>query len=301
MNFFEQQEQARQRTLFLLICYFLAILSTVGLIFVGLCAVWGGIASYKIQGYSGTKEFVPEWFFNNFINHLTDKVFLAEVALVVFVVILFGTLFKIIQIARGGRAVAELLGGIRIPADTTDPDLRKVLNVVEEMAIASGMAVPPVYFLPGERAINAFAAGFSTSDAVVAVTEGCVKNLTRDELQGVVAHEFSHIFNGDMRLNINLMGFLHGLLLLYLSGQLLIRICSSSARYSYFSNSRKGDPRGFLILVGFVLMVAGAIGVFFGNLIKSAISRQREFLADASAVQYTRNPSGIGGALKKIG
>lgn len=173
-----------------------------------------------------------------------------------------------------------------------------MLNVVEEMAIASGMAVPPVYYMAGENAINAFAAGFSTSDAVVAVTEGCVKNLNRDELQGVVAHEFSHIFNGDMRLNINLMGILHGLLLLYLTGQLLVRICATRVfDILIFPILVRGTPRGIVILIGIVLMVAGGIGVFFCNLIKSAISRQREFLADASSVQYTRNPAGIGGAL----
>ena len=183
--------------------------------------------------------------------------------------------------------------------ETTDPDERRILNVVEEMAIAAGTPVPPVYLLEKEDGINAFAAGHSPSDAVVAVTRGCVRTLSRDELQGVVGHEFSHILNGDMRLNLRLMGVLFGILLIGLTGYILLR--SSSG---YRVRDDRDDDRGgrnVLPLIGLALYVIGYVGVFFANLIKSAVSRQREFLADASAVQFTRNPDGIAGALKKIG
>ncbi len=174
------------------------------------------------------------------------------------------------------------------------------MNVVEEMAIAAGTPVPPVYLLENEEGINAFAAGHSPNDAVVGVTRGCVQTLSRDELQGVIAHEFSHILNGDMRLNLRLMGVLFGILLIGLTGYILLRSTSS---YRVRVNDRDDDRggRNVLPLIGLALYVIGYVGVFFANLIKAAVSRQREFLADASAVQFTRNPDGIAGALKKIG
>ena len=173
---------------------------------------------------------------------------------------------------------------------TTDPDERKLRNVVEEMAIAAGVPVPQVYLLPEERAINAFAAGHSTSDAVVAVTAGAVRLLTRDELQGVIGHEFSHILNGDMRLNLRLMGIIFGILCLAVIGRVLL-----------YTRSRSSKDKNPLPLLGLALIVIGWIGVFFGRLIQAAVSRQREFLADASSVQFTRNPAGLAGALRKIG
>jgi len=163
------------------------------------------------------------------------------------------------------------------------------------MSIASGIPAPPVYLLPDES-INAFAAGYTVDDAVVGITKGCAQLLNRDELQGVVAHEFSHILNGDMRLNIRLIGLLHGILLLSTIGYILMRSMRFSGR-----RSGKNNGGAAILLFGLALLVLGYIGVFFGRLIKAAVSRQREFLADASAVQFTRNPLGIGGALKKIG
>ena len=210
--------------------------------------------------------------------------------------ILGGSLFKLAQLRGGGTVVAERLGGMRIYPNTTDPHQRRVLNVVEEMALASGVPVPPVYFLPREQAINAFAAGYTPSDAVVAVTRGCAEQLTRDQLQGVIAHEFSHILNGDMRLNIRLIGVLHGILLLGLLGRILLH----STAYSGRGRSRN-DSVAILLLVGLAVLVLGSIGTLIGNLIKAAVSRQREYLADASAVQFTRNPGGISGALQRIG
>jgi Zn-dependent protease with chaperone function len=210
-----------------------------------------------------------------------------------------GSLYKIASLSGGGQSVAELLGGRLLHPQTTDPDERRILNIVEEMAIAAGMPVPPVYLLENEEGINAFAAGHSPNDAVVAVTRGCVRTLSRDELQGVIGHEFSHILNGDMRLNLRLMGVLFGILLIGLTGYILLRSTSG-----YRMRSDRDDDRGgrnLLPLIGLALYVIGYIGVFFANLIKSAVSRQREYLADASAVQFTRNPDGIAGALKKIG
>src|SRR5204863_3999046 len=201
-------------------------------------------------------------------------------------VILIGSVFKTLQLARGGSAVAELLDGRLINSNTSDADERKLLNVVEEMSIASGIPVPQIYVMEGEPGINAFAAGHSASDAAISVTRGCMTMLTRDELQGVVAHEFSHLLNGDMKLNLRLMGLIFGILCLTVIGRVLIR------------TRGKKNP---LPLLGLALIIIGWVGVLFGRLIQAAVSRQREFLADASAVQFTRNPSGLANALKKIG
>ena len=192
--------------------------------------------------------------------------------------------------SSGGSAVAESLGGRLVDSNTRDPHERKLLNVVEEMAIASGVPMPQVYVLDDEPGINAFAAGHTPSDAAVAVTRGCIATLTRDELQGVIGHEFSHILNGDMRLNLRLMGIIFGILCLAVIGRILLS--------SRSGNSKDKNP---LPLLGLALLILGWIGVFFGRLIQAAVSRQREFLADASSVQFTRNPGGLSGALQKIG
>lgn len=218
-----------------------------------------------------------------------------------------GSLFKVAALrVSGGHGVAEGLGGRRLVRDTTtDAAERRVLNVVDEMAIASGVPSPPV-FLIDDDSINAFAAGYSPSDAVIGVTRGCVNNLTRDELQGVIAHEFSHILNGDMRMSIRLIGVLHGILLLGLIGQMVLRIVfHSSHRYDSRSSGSDGTGKGgsaiiAVLAIGVALVVLGSIGSLLGGLIKAAVSRQREYLADASAVQFTRNPEGIAGALKRI-
>jgi Zn-dependent protease with chaperone function len=205
-------------------------------------------------------------------------------------------LYRTVALRGGGGTVARELGGIPVPRDTTDPQLRRLRNVVEEIAIASGVTVPEVYVLPEEDAINAFAAGWSTSDAAVAVTRGALERLNRDELQGVIAHEFSHVVNGDMRLNIRLMGLLFGILFLSVIGRILLQA-------SIFSSGRgrgRSSNQNPLPLIGIALLVTGFIGVIAGRLIKASVSRQREYLADASAVQFTRQTSGIVGALKKI-
>lgn len=207
-------------------------------------------------------------------------------------IILGASAVRSLQLRGGGGEVAQALGGTRIDASTDDPLRRRLRNVVEEMAIASGVPVPEIYVLEREQGINAFAAGFSPADAAVAVTRGTLEHLSRDELQGVIAHEFSHILNGDMRLNIRLIGILFGILVIAVIGRKLLY----SARFA--RDSRNAAPA---VMAGLGIVVLGYIGLFFGRWIKAAVSRQREYLADASAVQFTRNPDGIGTALKKIG
>lgn len=272
INFFEHQEQARRHTSLLIFLF------TVAVVAIGF-AVYAVVFAVLLNREHNT-FFQPELF--------------APVFAGVLGVIAVGTLYKVMMLSGGGATVAEMLGGALVPQASTDRFERRLLNVVSEMAIASGVAVPPVYVLRGEDGINAFAAGFTPSDAVIAVSEGCMKYLNRDELQGVVAHEFSHIFNGDMRLNVRLMGVLNGILIIGLTGYWILRAGGGRS-----SSSRKGNGGGILLL-GLGLFVIGYVGVFFANLIKAAVSREREYLADASAVQFTRNPSGIGGALKKI-
>jgi len=212
-------------------------------------------------------------------------------------VIAAGSLYKIAELASGGETVALMLGGRAVSPQTRDPAERRLLNVVEEMALASGVPVPPVYVLDNERGINAFAAGHQPGDAVVAVSAGGLKYLNREELQGVIGHEFSHILNGDMRLNLRLIGVVHGILVLAIIGYYLMR----SAGHVSSRNSKNSGGALAVLMIGLALFILGYLGVFLGKIIKSAISRQREYLADASSVQFTRNPGGLAGALKKIG
>jgi Zn-dependent protease with chaperone function len=279
MDFFERQDRAQRNTK-LLVVYFIAgvALLTLAIYFVVFFLFAATARHHHV--FLNEPAVVALW---------NPKLF-AGVALCTLLVITVGSLSKTLELNQGGSVVATTLGGRVINPTTSDPDERKLLNVVEEMAIASGIPVPEVYLLPSESGINAFAAGHTTSDAVVAVTSGAMKMLSRDELQGVVAHEFSHILNGDMRLNIRLMGVVFGILCLSIVGRVLLRVRGRSSR-----------DRNPLPLLGLALIIIGSIGVFFGRLIQAAVSRQREFLADASAVQFTRNPDGLAGALKKIG
>jgi Zn-dependent protease with chaperone function len=228
-----------------------------------------------------------------------DPALMLQVAAATSILVGGASLLRITQLRGGGHVVAESMGGRLLHGNSRDPLERKVLNVVEEMSIASGIPTPPVYLMDQEAGINAFAAGYSTSDAVMGITRGCAERLTRDELQGVVAHEFSHILNGDMRLNIRLMGVLYGILVIGILGHILLR--SSLWSSAMGRRNSKDNSAMAMLAIGAALMAIGFIGTFFGNLIKASVSRQREFLADASAVQFTRNPSGIAGALKKIG
>lgn len=217
-----------------------------------------------------------------------DPVFYIAVSAAILLIVLLSSVFKSLSLRQGGEAVANMLNAQLLATASTSAEQR-LLNVVEEMSIASGTPVPPVYVMD-ESAINAFAAGHSINDAVIGITRGAIDKLNRDELQGVIAHEFSHILHGDMRLNLRLIAWLHGIMVLGIMGHYVLRAASASRR-----NNNAG-----IAVFGLGLMALGASGSFFGGLIKAAVSRQREFLADASAVQYTRNPQGIAGALKRI-
>ncbi len=292
MNFFEQQDRTRKRTFILLFFYVVAVIATILSVYAVVRISWYLLLLYgeSRSSYSHSPVSIPFQFWE-------PQVF-GVVTGIVCILVLLGTLLKIQELSSGGTSIAKMLGGSQIMPNTVDPDERKVLNVVEEMSIAAGVPVPAVFVLKDEYAINAFAAGFSMRDAVIGVTQGAVKLLSRDELQGVIAHEFSHIFNGDMRLNMNLTGFLNGLLLLALTGKGILK---GFGRGRIRSSGRGGGVILVIIVFALLLMAVGYIGVFFCNWIKSAVSREREFLADASSAQYTRNPGGLAGALKKIG
>ncbi|MCF8111403.1 MAG: M48 family metallopeptidase [Desulfobacteraceae bacterium] len=278
MDFFAQQDRARSRT-FLLVVFFL--LAVVFVIFAVYAAVMAALFLFN-----------PVFF--DFYNL---KLFLI-IAGIAIAVIGIGSLIKIKALSGGGSYVAQSLGGKLLEPSTRDPDERRVINVVEEMAIASGTPVPLVYLLENEESINAFAAGFTPNDAVIGVTRGCCRRLTREELQGVIAHEFSHVLNGDMRLNIRLMGMLGGIMAIAATGKSVFR--GHTHRYRYRSAGRGGRGVAHIYIIAFFLIVVGYMGVLLGRLIQSAVSRQREYLADASAVQFTRS-TGIADALKKIG
>ena len=283
MNFFESQDRVRKNTAKLVFLFALAVITLIIMTNLLVMMVFGYINSEQLRDGE------------TLIQQMDWQTFVA-VGVGVSVVILVGSLYKIMALSAGGKAVAESLGGQLIPRDTEDLNRRKLLNVVEEMAIASGTPAPPVYLLADEPGINAFAAGFSPRDAVIGVTQGTIDRLTREQLQGVIAHEFSHIFNGDMRLNIRLMGVLNGILIIGMIGYYILYSTS-------YSRHRRGSDKGGggILALAIGLMVIGFAGTFFGGLIKASVSRQREYLADASAVQFTRNPNGIAGALKRIG
>jgi Zn-dependent protease with chaperone function len=270
MNFFEHQEAARRTSRRLVVLFALAVAAIVVAVNAVATFVYFGVFSPPL----------PRGFY------LTNT-------LVTLLMIGAGTWWETARLASGGAAVAQMVGARPVDPSTRDLLERRLVNVVEEMALASGTPVPRVYVMDDEASINAFAAGHSLHDAVIAVTRGTLTRLTRDELQGVVGHEFSHILNGDMRLNIRLIGVLFGLLMLSMFGRFMMEIGRGS-------RDSKGGV-AVLVVAGVALWILGWIGVFFGRLIKAAVSRQREFLADASSVQFTRNADGIGGALRKIG
>ena len=289
MDFFAHQEQARRHTGLLIVYFTLGLIGLiVAIYFTAFLLFQVAPASSDDTGRAMAKLPVFDW-----------ELF-AGVAAATTAVVGAGSLYKTAQLAQGGEAVALMMGGRPVNVDTRDPAERKLLNVVEEMAIAAGVPVPPVYLMDNEKGINAFAAGNRPSNAVIGVTRGTVDLLSRDELQGVMAHEFSHILNGDMRINTRLAGLIYGILVVSMIGYYILR--SSFFVRGGNSDDRKGQGAQMAFyMFGIALFIIGYIGVFFGQLIRAAVSRQREYLADASAVQFTRNPEGIGGALKKIG
>ncbi len=279
-TFFEQQDAARRRTKILVVLFALAVLAVISAV-----ALVVGFAWLAVTDFAGARPRAPAR-----LADVPSGVYLwaaLGTAATIFVV----SLWNVARLAGGGRRVAEMVGARRVRPDTTDLLERRYLNVVEEMAIAAGMRVPAAYVMDSEAGINAFAAGYEPHDAVVAVTRGALEKLTRDELQGVIGHEFSHILNGDMRLDIRMLGVLAGIVFVGQVGEFLLRSQRGGGR------SRGSGP---LLLVGLGLLVVGYVGLFFARLIKAAAARQREFLADAASVQFTRNPEGIAGALECI-
>ncbi len=291
MDFFAHQDRARRNTGWLVLYFALTVITIIFTVYFAI------VVALQFAAGGNPELQVP--------HSLWNPPLLLAVSGLVITVIGLGSLYKIVQLGGDGHVVAVQLGGVKILPNTLNLDERILLNVVEEMAIASGTPVPPVYLLPNEDGINAFAAGSTPQNAVVGVTRGCMETLSRDELQGVIAHEFSHILNGDMRLNLRLIGMLHGILLIAMIGYFMFRIAASLP--VRVSGNRDEGGKGVLAILavmfalGFALVGIGYAGVFFANMIQSAVSRQREFLADASAVQFTRNPSGIASALKRIG
>lgn len=282
MNFFRHQEQARRNTAWLVFLFAMAtaaVVLTVNLLFI--------LVIHVVTHDKPTADTVSAWSI-----YTTEHWFIVSATTVA--VILICSLFRQLSLSHGSD-VANSLGATLLDPGTRNADERRLLNVVEEMAIASGMPVPDVYVME-DSGINAFAAGYQPSDAVVGVTRGAIEQLNREQLQGVIAHEFSHIFNGDMRMNMRLTGILYGIVFIGEIGQMVLR------HTRYRSSNDRGNG-GAIVVFGLALglMVIGYTGEFFGRLIKAAVSRQREFLADASAVQFTRNASGISGALKIIG
>ena len=277
MNFYEHQAQARKRTTLLVVFFALAVL----MIVLALNAV-AYAAMVGASGSTGNEPLSPmAWL---------EQPYWLWISGAVVALIAGSSLFTLLRLRGGGQALAAMVGAREIDLSSKDAQERQLINIVEEMSIASGTPMPVLYVLDDEPGINAFVAGTRPSETVMVVTRGALDSFTRDEMQGVVAHEYSHIFNNDMRINIRLMGVLAGILVIGQIGRVMLR----SGAHSRSKNS------GQAMAVGLAVLAIGYIGLFFGALIKAAISRQREFLADASAVQFTRNPDGISGALRRI-
>ena len=296
MNFFEHQDLARKKTARLVVLFAIAVALILVAIYAVSVLALGFVGFTEAARGSGGEVSGP-------VFRVWDPIALLIAVGIGTVLIGGGSLYKMSQLRAGGMAIAAELGGSLLTHNNADADGQRMLNVVEEMAIASGVPVPPVYLLDKEVGINAFAAGYAPEDAVIGVTRGAVHGLSREQLQGVIAHEFSHILSGDMRLNLRLVAVLHGILILGLTGAAIMR-GMFYAGAGHRRSSRDNNGGGVMIAIFAIaaaLAAIGYIGTLFGNLIKSAVSRQREFLADASAVQFTRNPDGIAGALKVLG
>ncbi|GAB2465520.1 M48 family metallopeptidase [Jatrophihabitans fulvus] len=267
MNFFERQDAARGSSTKLVVLFVLAVVAIVAVV---------DVATFVATRWAG---YASPWGW------------VATMSAITVLLIGGGTLTKLVALRGGGAAVAQSVGAVPVDPTSSDPRLRRFVNVVEEMSIASGVPMPRLFVLEREQGINAFAAGYRPDDAAIAVTAGALERLDRDELQGVIGHEFSHVLNGDMRLNVRLIGLLYGILLLALVG----------SRFLMFGGGRSRDSKGNpLLIIALLFVVVGFVGQFFARLIQAAVSRQREWLADASAVQFTRQTVGLEGALRKI-
>ncbi len=280
MNFFEHQEIARKKSFLLGLLFVLALI---------LIATSINLISYLILHQS-----------NIVATPLTAWLKSRESITIFGVVVLViagGTIYQFINLAKGGEAVANMAKGRPINLDASSPHEQRLINLVEEMSIASGTPMPDLFVMDNEPSINAFVAGYEPTETVLVVTRGALENLSREELQGVIGHEFSHILNGDMRINVRLIAILAGILSIGQIGQFLLRLTMNR---SHFSSSKKNEGNILFFIAGLAMVCIGYIGLFFGRIIKAAISRQREYLADAASIQFTRNPEGIAAALYKI-
>lgn len=292
MDFFESQELARRKTKWLVFLFALAVIAITISIF--------AVVVFAVSLANGAEG--PD----QIIDTALDWRLILAVMGGVLAIVGIGSASKMVELRSGGEAVAAMMGGRRIVGNAKELTDRKVANIVEEMALASGTPVPPVYILDSEQSINAFAAGYTVDDAVIGINRGTAEKLSREELQGVVAHEFSHILNGDMRMSLRMVAILNGILLISIIGGQILNFLSHTAHHSMrrSRDDNNGGNGGFIIVMYVVaigLYLIGSIGLFFGRWIKSSISQQREYLADASAVQFTRIPDGIANALKTIG
>lgn len=279
MDFFGEQELRRRKSRWLVVWYVLAVAFAAASYCLAIAAL------YALGVLYATGEASVPW-----------QVYALTAALVGGTIVLVSA-YRMWQLSRGGQVLAELLGARYVDPEKCTPAERRLLNVVEEIAIASGVTVPPVYLLADERAVNALVAGYSPNEAVLIMTRGALDKLSRDELQGVVGHEFSHILNGDMVLNVRLAGLLAGLTWLGEQGEAMVLRAARQVR-GVPREKRNADAVGALL--GAFLAFVGFPGTLAANAIKAAISREREFLADAASVQFTRNPEAIAGALDSI-
>ena len=292
MDFFAAQARAKRRTSRLVALFACAVGAIILTSY--LAAVF---LTWQLQGRATRRGGVTVQHYQPAPDYWQPGLF-TGITVVTLAVVGCASLYKWREFAGGGAAVAESVGARRVDPRTTDLKERQLLNVVEEMAIAAGIPAPMTFLLEDESGINAFAAGLTTADAVVTVTRGALDKLTRDELQGVIGHEFSHILNGDMRLNLRIASIVFGILAIAIIGRGII----NNARFMRAGSGKdQGKAVAAFMFTGVALMVIGGIGWVFGRLIQAAVSCQREFLADASSVQFTRNPAGLTGALKKIG
>lgn len=296
MDFFENQDRARKKTVQLVFLFVLGLVATlVAVNLVCFVAYWVVTSPEGFSSGQSSGSFRSAWqsWWGSNLNWQVSWGILAAVVI--------GTVFRFLELAGGGKKVAEWAGATPVDMSTQRAEYRQLINVCEEMAIAAGMPVPELYVMEREQGINAFVAGYKINQAVLVVTKGALDHLSRDQLQGVIGHEYSHILNGDMRLNVRLMAFLAGLVMIGQIGRFLFHSgFSTGHRRSYRSRNDDGRLAIVLIGVGVVFVAVGYIGVLVGRMIKAAVSRQREFLADASSVQFTRNPDGIAGALYEI-
>jgi Zn-dependent protease with chaperone function len=287
MNFFEQQNVARKKSLFLGMIFIFALV---------LIASSTSLIAYFILHLSGITPLpLKDWVVSRDCGSIFG---------VTLLIIAGGSFYQLLNLAKGGEAVAKMAKGRKVDMSSSEPHERIFINTVEEMSIASGTPMPTLYIMDNEQAINAFVAGYEPTECVLVITLGALNTLTRDELQGVIGHEYSHILNGDMRINVRLIAMLAGILLFGQIGQFLLRTSTHRSRFSrsrsYSTSTTKNKGSALILFIGLAMIIIGYIGLFCGRIIKAAISRQREYLADAASVQFTRNPEGIASALYKI-